>query len=555
VKRLIPLLLCLVSVLRATTWYVDGALATGSNDGTSWPNAWKTLGAITGLAAGDTVYISGGSSGATLNYNISSEFTSIPGFISGTPGNPVTYKIGQDSAHNGTAIFNRITSGSQLLFGHSNYVFSGDAGDGQMHFSTSNYISGFILNNDSNVRISYVNFGHIVQGGVINTATGIELDHSYIYVTGVSTSTGFTAILLTGATYGVNIFHHNIIYVPYDPTLNGNGSDGCQIGGDGWSLYNNTIVGYPLTGANGNHQDGWQGSGGNFIKIYNNLIVDMANYGLFPEGYTVAKSYNHVKIYNNIITSTRDNVSQGMAISASGTFPITDFVCINNLVDRYTSGNPYTFRYPGGPAPGAFIDCFFENNISVNSGSNVIDSTVNSVDNVSVSSGNASIYFTDWTINGGGANNYHLIAGASSLIGSASDASSFIGNLDADGVARIVPWDVGPYKYIASISAPLITLNPTSQSVVAGANVTFNAMASGNPTPTWQWNKNASPIGGATSATLVLMNVSSGDAASYTATATNTAGSATSSTATLAVTSPIPGPGSPGTPIITGVIP
>jgi hypothetical protein len=89
-------------------------------------------------------------------------------------------------------------------------------------------------------------------------------------------------------------------------------------------------------------------------------------------------------------------------------------------------------------------------------------------------------------------------------------------------------------------TAPTITTQPTSQSVTAGASVTFSVSASGNPTPTYQWQKGGANIAGATSSALSLSNVQSADAGSYTAVATNSAGSVSSSAATLTVTAAPP---------------
>src|SRR5580693_2794847 len=127
------LLITLVSAVTATatTWYVDSS-ATGSKNGTSWANAWSSLSSISGVKAGDVVYISGGVSGSSHTYSVSGSWTP-PG---GSSGNPITYQIGQDSSHNGTAIF----SGSGYAFTPANYtVISGDAGDGGMHFAVSGY--------------------------------------------------------------------------------------------------------------------------------------------------------------------------------------------------------------------------------------------------------------------------------------------------------------------------------------------------------------------------------------------------------------------------------
>jgi len=52
----------------ATAWYVDNT-ASGSNNGTSWTNAWTSFASInwSSVAAGDTIYISGGSTSKTYN--------------------------------------------------------------------------------------------------------------------------------------------------------------------------------------------------------------------------------------------------------------------------------------------------------------------------------------------------------------------------------------------------------------------------------------------------------------------------------------------------------
>lgn len=84
-----------------------------------------------------------------------------------------------------------------------------------------------------------------------------------------------------------------------------------------------------------------------------------------------------------------------------------------------------------------------------------------------------------------------------------------------------------------SPAAPVITTQPVSQAVVAGASVTFTVAASGTPTPTFQWKKNGVAIGGATGETYGISGVTGGDAGSYTVVATNSSGSATSEVAAL----------------------
>ncbi len=84
-------------------------------------------------------------------------------------------------------------------------------------------------------------------------------------------------------------------------------------------------------------------------------------------------------------------------------------------------------------------------------------------------------------------------------------------------------------------AAPSITMQPTSQAVMAGADVTFTVAATGTAPLTYQWQKNTVNITGATSASLMLTSVTAGDAGSYRAVVSNTAGTATSDAATLTV--------------------
>jgi hypothetical protein len=82
---------------------------------------------------------------------------------------------------------------------------------------------------------------------------------------------------------------------------------------------------------------------------------------------------------------------------------------------------------------------------------------------------------------------------------------------------------------------PTIKTQPKSQSVKAGATVTFTVVATGTPTLTYQWTFDGTAIPGATASTLMLTNVGAAAAGSYSVTVTNSIGNVTSNTATLKV--------------------
>ncbi len=85
---------------------------------------------------------------------------------------------------------------------------------------------------------------------------------------------------------------------------------------------------------------------------------------------------------------------------------------------------------------------------------------------------------------------------------------------------------------------PVITLQPVGGTVNAGGSFTFSTDASGTPTPSFQWRKDGSNIGGATSKTLVLSGLVGDDAGSYDVVVSNAQGSVTSNAAVLVVPTP-----------------
>ncbi|MGC4072552.1 MAG: pectinesterase family protein [Nibricoccus sp.] len=87
-------------------------------------------------------------------------------------------------------------------------------------------------------------------------------------------------------------------------------------------------------------------------------------------------------------------------------------------------------------------------------------------------------------------------------------------------------------------SVPVITTQPASISGAIGQSASFTVVATGVPTPTYQWKKDGNNITGATSATYTIASPVAGDTGAYTVVVTNSAGSVTSSTATLTLGNP-----------------
>jgi hypothetical protein len=479
----------------ATTWYVDNAV-TGSNKGTSWTNAWTSVGAISGVQPGDTVYFSGGSSGSSRSYPVANW-----SIARGTPGNPITYQIGQDPSHNGTAIFSS-GSTSALFFSAStppnNVVFLGDAGDGQMHFQLSGF--GSIIQGRPdlvNFRCGYVNMGTLnfdsgrdgggnPIGGVaitLNTANNVEFDHIFCHLTGDpnawlgtqwSTGGGFNAFKI----HHVTLEQANIGII---------GCDGILTSGGSCSIYNCTFIGvYDPSYWGSEHADGLQPIGGDYMKIYNNVFLNIPEYAIYF-GTWPTTTFNHCWIYNNLIvcsgpSALHNGSGGGFGISSShnGVCTLTDNIIANNIVADYTtgaSGQSFWMNNNVGNAPGSWPGCIVANNVIVNStGGFAIDTAGHSppsvVNNVFLTSAQAASLFVRYAVYGGTNNDFHLNPQASALIGQGTNLSAYFG-ADASDVSRPTagPWDLGPYTSVIQTN-PVLRVSPSS--------LAFGPVASGH---------------------------------------------------------------------------
>lgn len=113
------------------------------------------------------------------------------------------------------------------------------------------------------------------------------------------------------------------------------------------------------------------------------------------------------------------------------------------------------------------------------------------------------------------------------------------------GTAGTFPHNTNGSNYwvdvvFGSATAPAISSQPTSKTVIAGQTATFSVTASGATPLIYQWQKNGTNISGAISSSYTTPATTTADSSSsFRVVVSNTAGSVTSNAATLTVNAPV----------------
>ena len=438
---------------RAATWYVDNT-ATGANNGTSWTNAWINPASISGINAGDTIYISGGAFGSSQTYTLSSPWAP-PG---GNSGNLVYYKVGTDSLHNGMVIFN--CNKGWNYFQPANYSdISGNVSNQiSMSFSNVYVCDGVNLStlcsagSLTQVKFRYLDFG---GGFVINPAVHVEFDHcKWEPINGDNRQLFIENLNTNDPTQ--NIIHDCIFQPVYGPS--GQGGD------DGIAPYSCTISNcyfFPQPVANylygtSQHPDMIQTSAGQ-VLVCNNWFQGMRNYGFYGEW---AYSGSNMHVVNNVFIAGSD---QAISIGG-GAITASDILVANNLVIDCSLG---IYVWGGAVNYGSTISnvrCY--NNMTINSGANQINNsgtvtgTITEADDIQSfpTSG-----FVSYTKGAGTNNNFHLNSTATTAIGQGANQYAYF-TFDQDGNPRQATgnWDIGPYVYGSISTNPVLSVQPSA---------------------------------------------------------------------------------------------
>jgi hypothetical protein len=372
----------------ATLWYVDNA-AVGTNAGTSWANAWDSFASIVwnSIGAGDTVYISGGSTTKTYSERL------IPG-KGGSVGSPITIKIGQDSGHNGVAIISPAANDGVSL-DYDYLTLSGRVGSGSSHNIKIQTIAlgsyGIHLNNNSNFIVEYIELTDIPD-------VAIRMDGSNAYITPVGEfshlkihdcSNDSDAVLRTmlwpltsstddcsggGCVFDKLLIHdcefYNFIEDPIDLQVHQASIYNCT--------FHDRLQEVAETDPHSDFMQIWS----SYVKVYNNTAYNMeradstkANSFIRYNPGDSSKFYkpSNLRIYNNLVYETTYNAaSYYRGIELSFSTPVSS--ANNILVANNTFvGLPYFGIFAGfhsGLSTSTVTGVVVENNIFKNMGRN-----------------------------------------------------------------------------------------------------------------------------------------------------------------------------------------
>ncbi|HPD06617.1 MAG TPA: immunoglobulin domain-containing protein [Candidatus Bipolaricaulis sp.] len=127
-------------------------------------------------------------------------------------------------------------------------------------------------------------------------------------------------------------------------------------------------------------------------------------------------------------------------------------------------------------------------------------------------------------------------------ISGATTATYTIGSVaagDAGSYTVVVTNAAGSITSAAAVLTvnvpPTLTVQPAAQSACAGKSVLFSVTAAGTPPLAYQWEKDGTPISGATTAIYTIPAVTTADEGTYTVVVTNSCGTVTSHAAALSV--------------------
>lgn len=387
-KRILPILFLLSAFLLfsvsafSASWYVSSTVGS-SGDGTSWATAWKAPSNIVwgSVAAGDTVYFDGGSSG--LSYAAFSTITA-----SGTAGNYITIARSTESGRDGIVTIATPfgISGSYIKFDGGDYkLVSGTTYRCGIVFTCSgnttspaNAAGGGAVNVSGNrpwFRYCYFNGTYGASSGnslLVRNAGGFILDHSWFYQSNYEDQMGFEATTTGGSlNFTNNVWQDNNKPARSDTSHRDVMNAWTGSGGYSVFLINNILfntAGHASDQPQGDEflmQVGYPSGSGTALTEFtaiNNVCYNTARFIAFGSGNTGVTTF---KLYNNTIRS----VINGTDTGTTSTSPAPSPTLLNNIGNSFSTPN-FISSSPLGADGIPFTD---DDGFMIQSGSAAID--------------------------------------------------------------------------------------------------------------------------------------------------------------------------------------
>jgi hypothetical protein len=430
-----------VNAQTLNSWYVDKN-ASGSNNGTSWTNAWQSFSAInwTSIAPGETLYISGGTDSTVYN-----ETLAVGG--RGTSGHQLVITKGTSTGHNGKVIINGGGTRSNCV----NFGVTNDFVTLSRLYMTNS--TGSIVNATAGMKGSFGSYYYT------DPHEGIRIEHCELYLTLGS------GIALKGSKnyYGYHNYIHDVtntssqtdgyfIQASKDFTIDGDSiiisntnstphCDAIQMNQDTNGVVKNCYTEH--TDSKTSNSQCIYGTGGFGNIVYYNNVANMGTAS--SNAITVQQlsgNYNSITmIGNTVYNNSTTGMSHGLWVD---TFPGTPIIK-NNIVACYNHSGVGIYVSSGNYGG---TDHNLQYNVNATRGTNILTS--------------------DPLFTNRNAKNFTLQSGSP-----ARDAGATLGtfyNTDKNGTTRPIgtAWDIGAYEYTVAgpdiISPQLIgsaIINPT----------------------------------------------------------------------------------------------
>jgi hypothetical protein len=399
----------------ATNHYVDNT-ANGNNSGTSWADAWESLSDISWntVAAGDIVYISGGTDSTVYNENL------YFGSSHGTSTNQLTVTAGTDAGHNG-----RVIIGTQA------------SNTGTVNFSTTNdYITL------SHVKVKAIRADDGLAGGygsyhfASNYHIGIRIEYCTLYAWDAK------AIIFRG-TKDCKGYHNTIT----TPTYSTSETDGYFIQGCSGTIIDGDSIIISNTYSN-QHCDGIQLNQDTSTIVRNCYIEHTDNKSSNSQCIYGTEGFGDIVYYNNVINEGPAS-SNLMAVKQGTIGNYTSITIVGNTLTGNSSSvvshGIWVTEYTGAPV--------IKNNLisysnQVGTGIAITSPTTNVSYNLqhnTTATVGTNVITSDPLFTNVAAKDFTLQSESPAI-----DAGTYLGspyNVDKRGITRSNPPDRGAYEY------------------------------------------------------------------------------------------------------------